>query len=179
MKTPEQEAGIRRTLIQLGTIICIILALFFWKLNREAVVKPAALPTGFIKLETPRKLADFPGQAKWRVALLDRPDCSGEQCQSARPIIERVWASDIKLPRDQVEPLWFSPSPAESDVFTVQAVPSDFVGIDEAGWLIQGEWEQYSQSLLIVNPDNELVAWVRPPFNAQLIVRSLALAGLR
>ena len=28
MKTPEQEAGIRRTLIQLGTIICIILALF-------------------------------------------------------------------------------------------------------------------------------------------------------
>ena len=138
----------------------------------------AALPTGFVKLETPRKLADFPGQAKWRVALLDRPDCSGEQCQSARPIIERVWASDIKLPRDQVEPLWFSPS-RPNRMFLPFNPSSDFVGIDEAGWLIQGEWEQYSQSLLIVNPDNELVAWVRPPFNAQLIVRSLALAGLR
>jgi len=176
--TAEQRRGIHKTLIHLGVLIAIILGLFFWKLNREAVVKPAAPPPGLVVLETPRALDQLPGSGRWRLALMDRADCTPNQCHPARGVLERLWGSATKLPRDQVDLLWLSPQPVSDSLFISAPQDADFRGYDAAGWFIEGEWERYSHSVLIVNPQDQLVAWVRPPFNASQIVRSMALAGI-
>ncbi|QGG79181.1 hypothetical protein GH975_00845 [Litorivicinus lipolyticus] len=181
-KTGAQRRGIRNTLIQLGLIMTAVLALFFWKLNREAVVKPQGAPPGFVKLEAPKALADWPLVGQWSLGLMDDPSCAPNQCNSARVTLQRLWQSNQRLPRDEVGLVWFSPSPSErSEPFQLSQVEPDFAGLPDAGWFIEREgdaWQRWSHSLLIVNPAGELVAWVRPPFNAGQIVRSMSLAGI-
>lgn len=176
--TATQQAGIRKTVIHLVLIMATVLGLFFWKLNREAVVKPAEPPAGLVLLESPRALPGFPESDNWQLALMDRADCAPNQCHPARLILERLWAGNTKLPRDLVDLRWFAPAAGQTEVFAVETVAQDWRGLDEAGWFVEDNWERYSHSLLIVNPDNELVAWVRPPFNASQIVRSMALSGI-
>ncbi|MGB0957719.1 MAG: hypothetical protein ACPGUF_04530 [Litorivicinus sp.] len=177
----DQRRGIRNTLIQLGVLILVVLVLFFWKLNREAVVKPQGAPPGFVKLDAPKPLADWPIQGQWSLALMDDPNCVPSQCNSARLTLERLWTGNQRLPRDQFGLLWFSPDqPERSDPFQVQVVGSSFEGLADAGWFVEREadsWQRWSHSLLIVNPEGALVAWVRPPFNAGQIVGAMSLAG--
>lgn len=175
----EQKRGIQKTVLHLVVLMAVVLVLFFWKLNREAVVKPTEPPAGLVLLEAPRALGAASEGQGWRLAIMDRPDCEPNQCHPARSVLTRLWGSATKLPRDQVQLHWYSPVAVDqAEPFLVHAVNDDFAGDDAAGWFVENQWQRYSQSVLIINPDNELVAWVRPPFNAPQLVRSMALAGI-
>ncbi len=177
--TDAQRRGIQKTVLHLVVLMAVVLVLFFWKLNREAVVKPTEPPAGLVLLETPRALDRVNVGQGWRVALMDRPDCEPNQCHPARSVLDRLWGSATKLPRDLVDLQWYSPVAIDQPgPFSVHTVGVEFTGDDAAGWFVENQWQRYSQSVLIINPDNQLVAWVRPPFNAPQLVRSMALAGI-
>ena len=178
--TAAQKRGIRNTLIQLGLIIAVILALFFWKLNREAVVKPQGAPQGFVKLEQAKPLPNWPVQGRWSIGLMDAPNCEPASCNPARLTLQRLWEGNQRLPRDQVDLVWFTPeSPSDEGSFITSTVSEEFSGISDIGWFVEGDWQRWSHSLVIVDPQGAAVAWVRPPFNAGQIVRSMSLAGIQ
>ena len=178
-KTDAQQAGIRKTVAVLIVIMLIVVALFYWKLNREAVVKPDSLPAGLVVLEETRPLAYWPTSDRWSVAIVDRADCAREQCNPARPIFSKLWESQATFPRDSIRPVWFAPYEKDDPVFELEGMGEDWSGFESAGWFVAEDWESYSHTLLVVNPTGELVGFVRPPYSPQQILRSLAVMGVR
>lgn len=179
MKTDAQIAGIRRTVAVLIGVMLVVFALFYWKLNREAVVKPDSLPAGLVVLEEPRPLAYWPTSERWSVAIVDRADCAREQCNPARPIFANLWQSGATFPRDSIRPVWFAPYQKDDAVFEVEGMGEDWKGFESAGWFVDEGWNTYSHTLLVVNPAGEMTGFVRPPYSPQQILRSLAVMGVR
>lgn len=143
------------------------------------MVKPQGAPPGFVKLEQPKSLGNWPALGQWSLAVMDAQDCDPATCNPARLTLQRMWEGSQRLPRDRVELVWYSPDPvANPGPFSVQVVAPEFQGISEAGWFVEGDWQRWSHSVLIVDPTGQLVAWVRPPFNVGQIVRSMSLAGI-
>lgn len=176
--TPEQKRGIRRTVFQLVVIMTTVIVLFLWKLDRQKVVKPDALPAGLVMFEAPAIVPYWPVTGLWSIGLIDRADCAGDQCNPARPILKRLWESDARFPLDRLAPLWFAPFERTDEVFNVQAVGREWPGNEDINWFNDG-WESYSHTLVIVNPEGAMVGLIRPPYSPEQLLRAMAASGVR